>query len=64
MIQGVFVAREGKAVFVPVQTGITGVTNIEVRAACNEGDTIITGTYQALRTLRSGARMQNQQCRA
>ena len=53
-IQGVFVVRNGKAVFVPVKTGITGVTDIEVTSGLNEGDTIVTGSYKALRTLRSG----------
>jgi HlyD family secretion protein len=57
MVQGVFVARGDKAVFVPVQTGITGVTTIEVVKGLQEGDTIVTGTYQALRTLRPGAKI-------
>ena len=51
-IQGVFVIRSGKAVFVPVQTGITGVTDIEVTSGLREGDEIVTGSYKALRSLR------------
>ena len=54
-IQGVFVVRGQKAEFVPVQTGITGVTDIEVLGGLQEGDTIVTGSYKALRTLRPGA---------
>ncbi|MGB0035876.1 MAG: efflux RND transporter periplasmic adaptor subunit [Candidatus Acidiferrales bacterium] len=54
-IQGVFVVRNKKAEFVPVQTGITGVTDIEVASGLNENDEIITGSYKALRTLRPGA---------
>ncbi len=54
-IQGVFVIRNKKAVFVPVQTGISGVTDIEVTSALKEGDQIVIGSYKALRTLRSGA---------
>ena len=54
-IQGVFVVRDGKAQFVPVQTGITGVTDIEVTSGLQEGDQIVTGSYKALRTLKPGA---------
>ncbi len=54
-IQGVFVIRGKKAEFVPVQTGITGVTDIEVTSGLKDGDEIVTGSYKALRTLRPGA---------
>jgi HlyD family secretion protein len=54
-IQGAFVVRGQKAEFVPVQTGISGVTDIEVVSGLQEGDTIVTGSYKALRTLRPGA---------
>lgn len=56
-IQGVFVIRNGKADFIPVQTGITGVTDIEVTSGIQPGDVIVTGSYNALRTLRPGARV-------
>lgn len=54
-IQGVFVVRNKKAVFVPVETGITGTTDIEVVKGLNEGDEIITGSYRVLRTIRNNA---------
>ena len=54
-IQGVFVIRSKKAVFVPVTTGITGTTDIEVQDGLKEGDEVITGSYKVLRTLRPGA---------
>lgn len=54
-IQGVFVVRNGKAVFVPVQTGISGVTDIEVTNGLHPGDVVVTGSYEALRSLHSGA---------
>src|SRR6185437_12251659 len=54
-VQGVFVVRSGKAVFVPVQTGISGVTDIEVTSGLKPGDVIVTGSYQTLRSLHSGA---------
>ncbi|MGD1077758.1 MAG: efflux RND transporter periplasmic adaptor subunit [Candidatus Sulfotelmatobacter sp.] len=54
-VQGVFVIRNKKAVFVPVATGITGTTDIEVLDGLKEGDEVITGSYKALRTLRPGS---------
>src|SRR5271156_3623750 len=54
-IQGVFVIHEKKAEFVPVQTGIAGVTDIEVTSGLKDGDEIVIGSYKALRTLRPGA---------
>jgi HlyD family secretion protein len=51
-IQGVFVIRQMKAQFVPVQTGITGVTDIEVLDGLKEGDEIVTGSYKVLRTMK------------
>ncbi len=54
-VQGVFVIRNRKAVFVPVETGITGTTDIEVTGGLKEGDEIVTGSYKVLRTLRNDA---------
>jgi HlyD family secretion protein len=54
-IQGVFLIRNKKAQFITVQTGITGVTDIEVTNGLKEGDEIVTGSYKALRTLRPNA---------
>ena len=58
-VQGVFVLRhEGrklKAAFVPVNTGITGTTDIEVTSGLKAGDEIVTGSYKTLRELKSGA---------
>ena len=54
-MQGVFVIRAKKAMFVPVATGITGRTDIEVLDGLKEGDEVITGSYKVLRTLRPGS---------
>jgi len=54
-VQGVFVIRNKKAQFVPVATGITGTTDIEVLDGVKEGDEVITGSYKILRTLRPGS---------
>jgi HlyD family secretion protein len=53
-IQGVFVIRNHKAEFVPVDTGIAGTTDIEVLKGLKEGDEIVTGSYKVLRTMRPG----------
>ena len=43
-----------RAVFVPVTTGVTGATDIEVLTGLKQGDEIVTGRYQVLRALKSG----------
>ena len=52
-LQGVFVINGEKAVFRKVETGITGATDIEVLSGLQEGDQIVTGTYQVIRTIRN-----------
>jgi HlyD family secretion protein len=56
-IQGVFVVNNGKAEFRKVETGITGATDIEVVSGLKEGDQIVTGSYQVIRTLRNDAKV-------
>ena len=51
-VQGVFVVSSNKAVFVPVETGIAGVTDIEITKGLKSGDEIVVGSYKALRTLK------------
>jgi HlyD family secretion protein len=54
-IQGVFIVNGKKAVFRPVETGIAGVTDIEITKGLQPGDEIVTGSYKALRTLKPEA---------
>jgi HlyD family secretion protein len=54
-VQGVFVVNGKKAFFRPVETGITGVTDIEVTKGLQVGDEIVVGSYKALRTLKPEA---------
>lgn len=58
-VQGVFVVTQVKGKnrvhFVPVTTGITGATDIEVTSGLKPGDRIVTGTYRVLRDLKEGA---------
>lgn len=54
-VQGVFVVNGNKAVFRPVETGISGITDIEITKGVQPGDTIVIGSYKALRTLKPEA---------
>jgi HlyD family secretion protein len=54
-VQGVFVVNGKKAIFRPVETGISGVTDIEITKGLQPGDEIVTGSYKALRTLKPEA---------
>jgi len=56
-LQGVFVVSGGKAMFRKVETGITVATDIEVLSGLKEGDEVITGTYQVIRTIRNEAQV-------
>jgi len=57
-VQGVYLLTtdRGKlrAEFVPVTTGVTGATDIQVIGGLKEGDEIVIGRYQILRALKSG----------
>jgi HlyD family secretion protein len=56
LVQGVFVVRKEKGKdrvhFVPVTTGVTGATDIEITNGLQPGDRIVTGTYRVLRDLK------------
>src|SRR5215475_286919 len=53
-IQGVFVLRNKKVEFIPVETGVYGTTDVEVTKGLKEGDEIVTGSYKVLRTIKPG----------
>ena len=59
-VQGVYVLDKDKGgklrvKFVPVTTGITGATDIEVVGGLKEGDEIVLGPYKTLRGLKNNA---------
>jgi HlyD family secretion protein len=58
VVQGVYVLqmdhKKRRVHFVPVTTGITGATDIEVLTGLKDGDQIVTGRYRILRALKSG----------
>ncbi len=59
-VQGVFIVEKDpkgrlRAKFVPVTTGITGATDIEVLSGLSQGAEIVTGPYKTLRVLKGGS---------
>ncbi|WP_213803344.1 efflux RND transporter periplasmic adaptor subunit [Granulicella sp. dw_53] len=58
LVQGVYLISDNRkklhVSFVPVTTGITGATEIEVLGGLKNGDEIVTGRYKVLRSLKSG----------
>ncbi len=55
--EGVFLLLDGRAHFRPVKTGITGDMDIEVLSGLKVGDEVVSGPYQALRTLKEWDRI-------
>jgi HlyD family secretion protein len=58
LVQGVYILttvnKKLLVNFVPVNTGVTGSTDIEVVSGLKPGDEIVTGRYKVLRNLKSG----------
>lgn len=52
--EGVFVVRDGKAVWTPVTIGITGQDYFEVLSGLQAGDEVISGPFQRIQTLKDG----------
>ncbi|MBI1799122.1 MAG: efflux RND transporter periplasmic adaptor subunit [Candidatus Eisenbacteria bacterium] len=60
-ITGVFVATKGVAKFVPVRTGIASESLIEIFGDVKPGDLVVAGPYKALRELKPGAKVKQEQ---
>lgn len=56
-VVGVFVIENGVAEFRPVETGISGATNVEITKGLDAGQEVIIGGYQVIRTLRPGTKV-------
>jgi HlyD family secretion protein len=52
--EGVFLIRDGRAVFTPVKVGIAGEKYFEVVSGVKAGDQVITGPFANVRTLADG----------
>ncbi len=55
--EGVFVVRNGVATFRAVRVGIAGDEYFEVVNGLRQGETIVAGTYQAIRDLEDGGKV-------
>jgi HlyD family secretion protein len=54
-VEGVFiVGKDNKVTFRPVKVGIAGEKHFEVVSGLKEGESIVAGTYQAIRELKDG----------
>ena len=53
--EGVFVLRDGRAVFMPVKTGIAGERYFEVASGLKPGDQVLTGPFASVRELADGS---------
>jgi HlyD family secretion protein len=59
--EGVFLFKDGKAVFTPLKTGVAGEQYFEVSDGLKAGDQVITGPFASVRELADGesVRLQN-----
>ena len=55
--EGVFVVTNGLARFRPVKVGITGDEYVEVLDGLKEGETVVAGTYQAIRDMKDSTKV-------
>ena len=56
------IVHEGGAVkFAPITTGLSGETSIEVVKGLKEGQEIVTGPFKALRDIKEGSKVKNQE---
>jgi HlyD family secretion protein len=53
-VEGVFVVVDGLARFRPVDVGVAGDAYFEVLSGLEEGETVVSGTYQVIRDLEDG----------
>ena len=59
--EGVFVFRDGRAVFAPIKVGIAGERYFEVLSGVTENDRIITGPFNSVRELADGSEVRLQE---
>src|SRR6185295_9429522 len=52
--EGVYLMEDGKAKFVAIKTGLLGELSLEVLSGLKGGETIISGPFKALRSLKPG----------
>ena len=52
--EGVYLLKNGKVEFSPIQTGLSGELAVEVKTGVSTGQEVITGPFKALRTIKDG----------
>ncbi len=52
--EGVFLLRDGRAVWRPVEIGITGQEYFEILSGIQAGDSVVSGPYQRIQEMRDG----------
>lgn len=57
-MEGAFILRDGVALFVPIEIGIAGERHFEVLSGIEEGDEVVTGPFDVIRSLTSGDRIE------
>ena len=60
-VKGVFVLEDNKVKFVPVETGITGESDIQILSGLSAGQDVITGPSRVLNTLKEGTVVKKQE---
>ncbi len=57
-VEGAFLLRDGAALFVPIEIGIAGERHFEVLSGIEEGDEVVIGPFDIIRSLTSGDRIE------
>ncbi len=57
-VEGAFVVRDGQVEFVPISVGIAGERHFEVLSGMSEGDDVVTGPFDVIRSLTTGDRIE------
>jgi HlyD family secretion protein len=60
-VEGAFILRDGRAIFIPIEIGIAGERHFEVLSGIESGDKVITGPFDIIRTLLDGDRVQERE---
>lgn len=55
--EGVYIHENGTAKFIPVKTGLSGDSSIEIVSGVKPGQEIVTGPFRALREIKDGAKV-------
>ena len=58
--EGVFVFRDGRAVFVPIKVGIAGERYFEVTSGVSQNDRVITGPFNTVREMADGSEVREE----